>query len=302
MVYSMKITKINQFFKNLHSLKKRTLFSGIIAILGTIFIIAAQPKVSNISINAPEQSQYDTIVFDLGDVLLTTSSSLQRSLFLPTIAKNPSLLYHLIGTDIKSLYFDVLTEIPATSIYPVYNKGMAMPLIMTDWMTGSKSLTKLRLMAHQQIQLCTHPMALKQLFIQISQFMFNDEMLAQSQIKIEPMVALAKKLKQHGYKIYILSNWDPYSFDLIKQKYSDIFDITDGMIISGHEQVAKPDKAIFDKLLVKYSLNPKTCIFIDDEKYNIETAQAMGFTTILHVNPILTSKDLIKCGIMRLTA
>lgn len=298
----MENQKNSMFFQNLFSVKKRTLFSGLLAILGTMFIIAAQYQVSSLTITPPEQTQYKAIIFDLGDVLVTTSKSVQRNIFIPTIFKNPSLLYHLIGADMKTVFFDLLRQIPAISITPVYNKGQAMPLIMADWMTGKKSLTQLRLLAHQQIQQSNYPIAVKQLLIAISHFMFNAQSLADSQIAIEPMINFAKNLKQAGYKIYILSNWDPYSFECIKSMFPQIFDLCDGMVISGYEQLAKPDDAIFCKLMTLYNLCPQECIFIDDEPYNIATAQKLGFTAILQVNPTLTCKELIKCGVMTLTA
>jgi len=298
----MENQKNSQFFKNLFSVKKRTLFSGFLAILGTIFVIAAQYQVSSLTVTPPEHTQYKAIVFDLGDVLVTTSKSVQRNIFFPTILKNPSLLYHLIGSDIKATFFDLLSQIPATSTTPIYNKGQAMPLIMTDWMVGKKSLTQLRLLAHQQIQQSSYPIAVKQLLIQISHFMFNAQSLAESQIAIDPMITLAKNLKNAGYKIYILSNWDPSSFELIKHAFPQIFELCYGMVISGYEQMAKPDEEIFCRLINLYDLNPQECIFIDDEPYNIAAAQKLGFTAILQVNPTLTCKELIKCGIMTLTA
>jgi len=298
----MKIQKISLFFQNIFSVKKRTLFSGILAILGTVFVIAAQYNVSQLTITPTEQTNYKAIVFDLGDVLVTTSKSVQRNIFFPTILKNPSLLYHLISIDIKTTFFELLSQIPACSTTPIYNKGKAMPLIMTDWMVGKKSLTQLRLLAHQQIQQSNYPIAVKQLLIQVSHFMFNAPSLAASQVTIDPMITIAKNFKDAGYKIYILSNWDPYSFELIKEAYPQIFDLCDGMVISGYEQIAKPDEAIFQKLINQYDLNPQECIFIDDEPYNIATAQKLGFTAILQVNPTLTCKELIKCGTMTLTA
>ena len=51
-------------------------------------------------------------------------------------------------------------------------------------------------------------------------------------------------------------------------------------MISGVENVGKPGKRIFEILFERYNLNPKECLFIDDNIENTETASSFGVTSI----------------------
>ncbi len=91
---------------------------------------------------------------------------------------------------------------------------------------------------------------------------------------IEGMEEIVKKLKDKGYKIYLLSNTSLRFF-----KYRDnvkIFSHFDGFIVSAEEKLLKPDKAIYDCICQRFNLNCNECIFIDDLKDNIEGALNAG--------------------------
>lgn len=297
-------SNLNIALKKLYSLKKRTFAYGIIAILGTFFIMAAQQqhKTPGLRAIAPEKGCFKAVIFDLGDVLFETSKSVQRSIIGPTILTNPSLLYHLCRIDVKESFFDILDKIPAKTTDPIYNKGKKMPQILNDWMTGSSTLTELKLQTYSQVRKSNHPTALKNLFYNVAHFMFDEECIAKAQKPIAPMVKLAEELKRSGYKIYVLSNWDPYSFARIQEKHAELFQLFDGVMISGQEQISKPHPDFFNCLLERYCLQAQECIFIDDEPFNVEAAQKLGIKSILHKSPITTYEELISCRILELTA
>ena len=86
---------------------------------------------------------------------------------------------------------------------------------------------------------------------------------------------LAKRLKEKGYKLYILSNIANATFEYFSKTY-EFFSIVEGNIISAKVGVKKPDKKIFDILIEKYSLVPEECLLIDIEdnvnSFNYELA------------------------------
>lgn len=89
-------------------------------------------------------------------------------------------------------------------------------------------------------------------------------------------VDIAKKLKNSGYNIYVLSNMACETFEYFKN--DEFFGLCNGIVVSGYEHVKKPDEKIFNVLLDRYSLNAEECLFIDDDdtgrSYN--TANSMG--------------------------
>ena len=93
----------------------------------------------------------------------------------------------------------------------------------------------------------------------------------------EDIVEIAKKLKERNYNIYVLSkNMAKETYEYFKN--IDFFKVCNGIVISSHENVKKPDERIFNTLLTRYKLNPKECLFIDDDDTNksYETANKIG--------------------------
>ena len=90
----------------------------------------------------------------------------------------------------------------------------------------------------------------------------------------ERVLSLIRKLKDNNYKIYLLSNINPYTFEFVNK--SDLFNLVDGYVLSYKEHKVKPYKAIYNVLLERYKLLPKECIFIDDNEKNIATGNLMG--------------------------
>lgn len=88
------------------------------------------------------------------------------------------------------------------------------------------------------------------------------------------MLDLLNKLKVNGYKIYLLSNINPYTYDFIKEN-SNLFTIVDGYVLSYQIHMVKPYRGIYEELLKKYSLIPNETLFIDDNVRNIKTALSL---------------------------
>ena len=55
-----------------------------------------------------------------------------------------------------------------------------------------------------------------------------------------------------------------------------LFEIFDGLVFSAPIGLTKPDKEIFDHILLKYDLKPEETVFIDDNINNILGARASG--------------------------
>lgn len=96
---------------------------------------------------------------------------------------------------------------------------------------------------------------------------------------INGMPETIKRLKDRGYKIYLLSNT---SLRFIKFKNEvEMFKNFDGFIASAQEKMVKPNKEIYDCLCKRFNLKPGECIFIDDLQANIEGAENAGLQTHL---------------------
>jgi 2-haloacid dehalogenase len=101
---------------------------------------------------------------------------------------------------------------------------------------------------------------------------------------IEGSVAILKEVKEAGYKVYALSNWNA---DLFQRTVNDFpfLEWLDGKIISSEEKMKKPDENIYQLLFKRFSINPASAIFIDDNADNIATAKRLGLHGILFTSP-----------------
>lgn len=90
----------------------------------------------------------------------------------------------------------------------------------------------------------------------------------------ENVINLIRKLKDNNYKIYLLSNINPYTYDFVKT--SGLFNIVDGYVLSYIEHKIKPYEGIYKTLIEKYNLKPEQSLFIDDKEDNVKTANRLG--------------------------
>ena len=87
------------------------------------------------------------------------------------------------------------------------------------------------------------------------------------------ILEIIEKLKNKGYKVYLLSNLSDYIYDLFKDKLESLFD---GLVLSYEIHMIKPYDGIYKYLLNTYSLIPEETLFLDDKEENIKTANKFG--------------------------
>ncbi|AGC69629.1 HAD-superfamily hydrolase, subfamily IA, variant 3 [Thermoclostridium stercorarium subsp. stercorarium DSM 8532] len=101
---------------------------------------------------------------------------------------------------------------------------------------------------------------------------------------IEDNIAILKELRLKGFKLFLLSNFHREAYDRVSKKY-DFFKLFDGIFISSHYGLLKPEREIFLTMLNKFLLAPSECIFIDDTQINVSAAEELGITGIVYTEP-----------------
>ena len=109
---------------------------------------------------------------------------------------------------------------------------------------------------------------------------------------IEGTIKIMNKLKENGYKLYLLSNFHSLAYEAICSKY-DFFSQFNGGIISYKENLLKPEAEIFIKLLDTYNLNAQECLFIDDTLLNVQAANRLGIKTLHFENATHMANGMI---------
>ncbi|MBR6246447.1 MAG: HAD family phosphatase [Bacteroidales bacterium] len=114
--------------------------------------------------------------------------------------------------------------------------------------------------------------------------MYFDRWMDMMGEEIPHMREIIQDLKRRGYRVFGLTNWSAETFCQVRHKYG-IFDLLEGMTVSGEEHVTKPDQAIYRRLLERFSLVPGECLFIDDNAANVAGAIQAGMAAVRFTDP-----------------
>ncbi len=104
------------------------------------------------------------------------------------------------------------------------------------------------------------------------------------------LVSFIRKLK-NDHSVVLFSN---YHADLLRRllnKYQ-ILDLFDEVFISSEQQVKKPDKSAFVKILHHLKVEASSVIFIDDRLENVEAGKRHGIHSIQFFNVSQLDKEL----------
>lgn len=103
-------------------------------------------------------------------------------------------------------------------------------------------------------------------------------------LPVERLQAM-RRLRAAGYRVYMISNtnavmYDGWISEAFRQEGLRVGDYFDGIITSFAEGVCKPDPAIFERLLGRYSLDPAESLLLDDSEANCEAARRQGMQAL----------------------
>ncbi len=114
---------------------------------------------------------------------------------------------------------------------------------------------------------------------------------------INETVTLLEKLKKiNTHKLYALTNWSEEAFPVALQRY-EFLKHFEGIVVSGEEKTRKPFSKIYEIILERYEIKPEKSVFIDDNMENIEGAKKLGINGIHFKTTKQLKVDLIKFGV-----
>lgn len=92
---------------------------------------------------------------------------------------------------------------------------------------------------------------------------------------IEGSVDLARRLRSSGYRTLALTNFSAETFPRATRLHPFLGEF-EGIVVSGHEKLMKPDAAIYHLLCERHQVTPTRAVFIDDTLKNVEGARQIG--------------------------
>lgn len=105
-----------------------------------------------------------------------------------------------------------------------------------------------------------------------------------------------KVLKENGYKVYLLSNFNGGHYQYCKKDFQFV-NYVDGAVISYEVKSIKPEQRIYQCLIEKYHIHPQQAVFLDDMEENCRAASEFGIHTIQVHNQEQVLSDLRKLGV-----
>jgi 2-haloacid dehalogenase len=110
-------------------------------------------------------------------------------------------------------------------------------------------------------------------------------------------VEVLRTVRETAMPCYALTNMEAETYPLRLERFQ-FLGWFDGTIVSGREGVAKPDPAIFKRLLERFGLTSRTTLLIDDTKENLEAASRLGMQTTLFRSSRQLLVELEAAGIL----
>jgi 2-haloacid dehalogenase len=108
---------------------------------------------------------------------------------------------------------------------------------------------------------------------------------------LDDVVAILDELRFGPVRLYALSNWSGDLFRRNRARFT-FLDWFDGLMISGDEQITKPDPRIYALLAERFDIDPPTAVFIDDRQDNVEAARDSGFVGVVFTSAAQLRHDL----------
>ena len=112
----------------------------------------------------------------------------------------------------------------------------------------------------------------------------------------ETVVLLNKLKKANTHRLYALTNWSEEAFPVARQRY-DFLNHFEGIVVSGEEKTRKPYPKIYEIILERYQIEPQKSIFIDDNFDNVMAAQKIGINSIQFKSTKQLEQELLKLGV-----
>jgi 2-haloacid dehalogenase len=115
---------------------------------------------------------------------------------------------------------------------------------------------------------------------------------------IDGTVEILKELKEKNHtKLYALTNWSAETFPIALSRF-DFLHWFHGRLVSGEERMRKPFREIYELLLRRFSIEPSSALYIDDNQRNLSAPREMGIETIHFISPEQLREELRERGVM----
>jgi len=116
--------------------------------------------------------------------------------------------------------------------------------------------------------------------------------------RIEGSWEIVAELRAAGHRLWALTNFSADTWPEALHLHPDLTEVFEGIVVSAHERMVKPDREIFDLLCERADVAPDQCYFTDDSAANVAGARAAGWRAHQFTGPEGLRADLRERGLL----
>jgi len=283
--------------KNLFRQSKTVIFFVGLCTLGIYPVVCddnAAITLEEVKVSTVANDGKKVVIFDLGDVLIRTS----KSIAFDHIGLKKISLYllfdHRTPESTPAILYDLLNKVRGQRINNTICDpyGNVLPDIFCEALTGKRPEHEclaevLRIIEQNKRHFCSKRE--QKIACVLAHFMFDAQTLCNLQVLNNDALNLLRDCVNRGHHVFIFSNFSPRAFDLVKNKFPEIFALVpaDNIIVSGYIGHAKPHATAYQLLIERLSslgITPhhRSIFFLDDQQENVAAAVAHGITGIVY--------------------
>lgn len=114
-----------------------------------------------------------------------------------------------------------------------------------------------------------------------------------SLVPVPSMMDAIQDLASRNTALYVLSNMQRHSWEHLSTAY-DFWRCFRGIVVSYQINLIKPDTEIFEYISDRYALAPKSTVFLDDSRENIDAAITFGMKALHVAEPEIAAQILYR--------
>ena len=112
------------------------------------------------------------------------------------------------------------------------------------------------------------------------------------------MRALVDDLHARGVPLYAITNFSGEFWPPFRDREAALFDRFRGIVVSGDEDLTKPDPVIYRLALERFGIAAEDAVFVDDRADNVAAADAVGIRGLLFTDAEALRADLAQLELL----
>ena len=112
------------------------------------------------------------------------------------------------------------------------------------------------------------------------------------------MPQLVADLNDAGVPLYAITNFSGEFWKPFRAREAALFDRFRDIVVSGDEELTKPDPAIYRLALQRFGLAAEEAVFVDDNAANVDAAARLGIHAMLFTGERALRSELTGFGLL----